>query len=147
MSEYIEANVSRMFESVEPWDCSNNAFNLGQNVGQLTWRAALSVADNAESWLLSDRDRTVEGTREWARESGGWSREEIAAWTDRECLALFVQNIAGELRDNLNADEVELAECARIYDATDWDKESSYPRGVYWLTETDNVHVQFYTGI
>jgi hypothetical protein len=37
--------------------------------------------------------------REFAASSGGWTREEIAEWPDSELNALFLQWIAGDVRE------------------------------------------------
>ena len=147
MSTTIKANVSKMFASVKPYLVCNSRCNLGDNAAGLAYNNAMMIAGQYESWLLSDRGEAIEGMRDWANESGGWNDEMIAEWSEQECLALFVQNIAAELRDCLDADIVEsLLECAEIYDSTDWDKESEYPRGSYSVEDRALV-VDFYTGI
>lgn len=147
MSTTIKANVSKMFASVEPYLVCNSRCNLGDNAAGLTHNNAMMIADQYESWLLSDRFEATEGVRDWANDSGGWDAEEIESWTQQECLALFVQNIAAELRTCLDADNVEsLLECAEVYDSTDWDKEPEFPRGSYSV-EDGALVVDFYTGI
>ena len=37
--------------------------------------------------------------RDFARSSGGWSADEIAAWPDEELNALFLQWVAGDTRE------------------------------------------------
>lgn len=37
--------------------------------------------------------------RKWARSSGGWTREEIAAWDADELNALFLQLVSAETRE------------------------------------------------
>jgi hypothetical protein len=83
--------------------------------------------------------------QEWAREMGAWDREEIAAWSDEECLALFVQNVASELRTLLGADDNELETCVHTYETTNWEQESEYPTGRYSI-EAEHVTVDYYTG-
>lgn len=141
----IRANVTRMFLSNEPWDCSNSQANLGDQAGRLTWLCATAVAQAHVYWLETHIGEAIEGIREDARESG-WDREEIAAWSDIECLAYFVQTIAGELR-MLGSDDEALTACAAKYADTDWDNESEYPRGSYEIVDDTSVYVDFYTGI
>lgn len=146
MSTSIKANVSKMFASVDPCFVCGSQFELGESASRLTHNNAMNVALQYESWLLSPHADAIEGMRGWAKESGGWDAEEIAGWTEQECLALFVQDIASELRNCLDADNVEsLLECADVYDSTDWDKESEYPRGSYSV-EDDTLVVDYYTG-
>lgn len=141
----ITANVSKMFDEIEPWLVSNSIANLGENAGKLTWENALKIAQDAEQWLMSDAAEAVEGMREWAGETGAWDREEIAAWPDVDCLALFVQNVASDLRDHLDSDNRELAACARLCQRTDWDKQSCSPTGYYYVRKRE-VRVDYYTG-
>lgn len=146
MSTSIKANVSKMFAMVEPYLVCNSQANLGDSASRLTHNNAMMIASQYRQWLLSDHADATEGMRGWAKESGSWDAEEIAEWSEQECLALFVQDIAGELRTCLDADNVEsLLECAETYDSTDWDKESEYPRGSYSV-EDETLVVDYYTG-
>lgn len=142
---YINANVSRMFYCCEPWDCSNSQANLGQNAGQITWRNALMVARDRKRWLRGSVREACDAMREWAGECGAWEAAEIAAWTTDECLALFVQNIASELQ-MLGSNDTSLEECAAKYAVTNWEQESEYPIGSYFVSR-GAVRVQYYTGI
>ena len=141
----IIANVSKMFETLTPWDCSNNAMTMGQNVGKITWQNAMTVAESAADWLVSDRAEALAGIVEWAHDTGAWEEEETSKWSDLECLALFVQNVASDLRDHLDSDNLTYEECAAKYESTDWEKESCYPTGMYHDSE-NGVMVDYYTG-
>jgi len=138
----IKADVSVMFSAREPWDCSNSQANLGDQAGRLTWECALEVAESADKWLLSDRAEALAAMVEWAHETGAWDEEETSKWSDEDCLALFVQNVASELRDHLGADDNELETCVHTYETTDWDKESCYPVGHYYI-EAAHVTVDY----
>lgn len=147
MNSTIKANVTRMFSNIDPCNVSASKAELGPSAARLTWDNAMRIAGQAPSWLESPIEDACEAMRAWAKESGGWEPEEIAEWSEQECLALFVQNIAGELRTCLDVDNVEsLLECAKVYNSTDWDKESEYPRGSYSV-EDDALVVDFYTGV
>ena len=141
----ISANVTRMFEAIDPYYVSNNAFTLGESVGKITWQNALTIAKGRKRWLRSPVKVAVQGMRENARERG-YEAEEIAKWTTDECIALFVQDIANELRTCLDVDNSSLEECVAKYARTDWDREPEYPIGAYYI-KNDSVFVQFYTGI
>ncbi len=145
MSTTVKADVSEMFASVEPCYVSGSRAELGQCAGQLTWRNALAIASERSDWLKSDEAEACEGMRDWARSTGAWEREEIAAWSVEECLALLVQNIASEMR-MLGSDDDDFEACAKTYADTDWDKESEYPIG-YYFTDGGNVLVEYYTGM
>ena len=144
MSTNILANVSNMFSGIEPCYVSGSQAELGDVAGQLTWRNALAIAANHASWLESDEAEACEGMRDWARATGAWDAEESEGWSVEECLALFVQNVASELR-MLGSDNDELEACAARYSETDWEKECEYPTGSYFK-KGDSVHVEYYTG-
>lgn len=145
----IEANVSKMFADIEPWDVSNSVANLGPCAARLTWDNALLIARDVTEWLAdTDIEPAAEAMRDWARSVGAWDHDEIAGWTETEALALFVQNIASELR-MLGSDNIGLDECVAVYNSTDWDAASEYPTGSYSISDAAKreVHVSYYTGI
>jgi hypothetical protein len=88
---------------------SHSAYEGGENAGQNTWNASKKEAENTQ--LLNTPEK-LEAMRDFASESGGWNREEIAAWSDNELNALFLQWIAGDVRE-LGADSL---------DEIDWDE-------------------------
>lgn len=138
----IKANVSRMFLHHEPWDVSNSVLNLGPDAGRLTWENAQEIAESWDSWLVSDLEDANDEIEGWARETGAWTEEELAKWPSEEVLALFVQNVASELR-LIGSDDLSLEECAQKYTDTNWDGESEYPTGIYSL-EGDEVIVEWF---
>lgn len=147
----VEANVTRMFEAFEPWDCSNSVANYGPDAARMTWLNALTIASRHEDWLASDLTETCEAMRDWARDAGAWERAEITAWDEDHCLALFVQNIASDLRNHLDVDNQSLPGCVRLYvEAVDANHDGIKRlecQGHYDMDEYGNVLVWFYTGI
>lgn len=131
----IKANVSKMFADIEPWVVSNSVANLGPDAGRITWENAQTVAGSWEEWLVSDLENAIDEVEAWALNTGGWSEEEIAAWTSEETLALFVQNVASELRNCLDVDNLTLEECVVKYEITDWEQECEYPVGCYYIED------------
>lgn len=91
-----EIDVSPLLASpgFDPWECSNSVANLGQDAGELTWRASQR---HAPSLVLTEGQK--EAFRDWVRSSGGWDDEEIDAWPDAELTALCVQWISGDIRE------------------------------------------------
>jgi hypothetical protein len=146
MSTYIVANVSKMFAETDPRQVSGSQAELGSLAGKIAWANAMEISeDQPPAWLVSDAPEALAGIREWAGEFGAWDDEEIAAWSAQECFALFAQQIAHEMR-MLGSDDCEdIADLAEVYDSTDWDSESEYPTGSYYLENAD-LTVQFYTG-
>ena len=91
-----EIDVTPLFASpgFDPRNCCNSVANLGQNAGKLTWQASQRAAS---ALVLSPEQ--LEAFRDFVRSSGGWTREEIAAWSDAELTALCVQWISGDIRE------------------------------------------------
>lgn len=144
MNSNIKANVSVMFETIEPWDVSGSVAELGRDAAQITWGNAMRIAGQAPAWLLTPIDDACEAMRGWAKETGAWDREEIDAMSSQQFLALLVQNIASELR-MLGSDDNDLLECVTTYQETDWDAAPEYPVGFYSADCNDDVHVDYYT--
>ena len=96
-----EIDCAALFASpgFDPWNCRNSVANLGQNAGKLTWQASQRAAS---SLVLSEGQK--EAFRDFVRSSGGWTREEIAVWSDAELTALCVQWIAGDVREGFGDD-------------------------------------------
>ena len=96
-----EIDCTPLFASpgFDPWDCSNSRANLGQNAGELTWRASQRAAS-----ALPLTDEQKEAFRGFVKASGDWTREEIDSWTDAELTALCVQWVAGDIREGFGDD-------------------------------------------
>lgn len=82
-----------------PFDMSNNRATLGDNAGPLTWSASMECATDADTPCLLDTEEKREAFRDFVRSSGGWSADEIAAWSEAELYALFLQWVAGDIRE------------------------------------------------
>lgn len=120
-----------------PFDLSNNRATLGDDAARLTWNASKECA--AEITLL-DSDEKREAFRDFVRDSGGWTREEIAAWSDTELNALFLQWVAGDVREAFHDAE---------FSKWDWaDYQERAERGsiVGRIWKGDDGRVFFYIG-
>ena len=108
----------------------------GQNAGQNTWNASKKEAENTQ--LLNTPEK-LQAMRDFARESGGWNREEISAWSDNELNALFLQWIAGDVREL----------CADSLGEIDWEEademqsEGQAPSNIF---KGDDGKIYFYLG-
>jgi hypothetical protein len=146
MSTTIEANVSKMFADFEPWDVSNSVANLGSRAGELTWANAMRIARDVTEWMAEPLiEGAAEAMREWAERTGAWDRDDVEGWTETEALALFVQNVASELRE-LGSDDHTLSECAERCAKACGDAEYGCVVGYYHYTDPTNVLVSYYTG-
>lgn len=92
----MELNISSFFATVTPRELSSSVAESGPCAGALTWSASCKASIH-HTLLTNDDER--ESFRAWVETSGGWTAEEIAAWTDTELNALLLQWIAGDLRE------------------------------------------------
>jgi hypothetical protein len=92
----MEIDITDFFKNVDTWDFSGSHATHGPGAGKRTWNAAKGQA--AETPLL-DTPEALDAMRKWAKESGGWNKEEIAAWSDVEVNALFIQLVTSDMRE------------------------------------------------
>ncbi len=86
--------------SEDAFDYSASRAELGDNAGQITWKNAKQAP------VCLKTPEELEAFRDWVADFGAWSAEEIAAWNATECNALFVQFVAGDIRE-AGADSLE----------------------------------------
>jgi hypothetical protein len=91
----MEIEITSLLEN-DQFYLSHSRAEGGQNAGSETWSAALAAADETP---LLDTEEKLQSMRDFAESSGGWDEDEIAAWTDQEINALFLQWIAGDCRE------------------------------------------------
>lgn len=91
----MELNITSFFATVVPRELSSSVAESGPCAGAHTWAASCKASIHN---LLLDDDEKREAFRAWVEQSGGWTAEEIAAWSDVELNALLLQWIAGDLR-------------------------------------------------
>ena len=127
----MEINITSLLNE-DLFQFSHSRMEGGENAGENTWSAAKEAAARM---LLLVTEEELEAMRKWARSSGGWEREEIAAWDADELNALFLQLVSAETReagwDSLEDAEWddegslidsltgEPAECSNIFRGTD----------------------------
>lgn len=92
----MDLDITTFFMQAAPMDYSASVAEIGANAGQATWRAA---CDDSEDYPILDSDEKREAFRSFVRSSGGWTADEIAAWSDKELNALCIQWIAGDMRE------------------------------------------------
>lgn len=90
-----EINITRFFNEACARDYSASVAEIGTSAGADTWRAAMDDADNYAFITEENRD----DFKSFVRESGGWSDDEISTWSDTELNALFIQWVAGDMRE------------------------------------------------
>ena len=90
----MEIDITALLET-DLFPLSHSRAEGGENAGPQSWQASL---EHAEETPLLDTPEKLQAMRDFARASGGWDAEEIAAWDSQEVNALFLQWIAGDCR-------------------------------------------------
>ncbi len=117
---------------------SGSITELGNDAGRQTWA---ECKDKAEDWRPLDSDEKQETFRAFVESSGGWTEDEIAAWSDAELNALCIQWIAGDAREcGIDGEDLSAINWAKIGQAQEnGQAPSSIFRGddgrIYWQCE------------
>jgi len=92
----MEIDITHLLqtEGFDTWNLSNSRANLGQDAGRITWRNSCEVG---KRFALTPEQTGA--FKDFVEDSGGWTKEEIAAWSQEELQALFVQWVAGDIRE------------------------------------------------
>lgn len=97
----MEINITKFYNEACPMDYSASVAEIGVNAGRDTWEAA---KEDAPDYNFLDTSEKVDAFKSFALDSGGWDQEEIDAWTSIESNALFLQWVAGDIRECLEWD-------------------------------------------
>ena len=92
----MEINITSFFHTSQAHLYSASAAELGENAGKITWANAMHLADKHKMLVT---DEQLEAFRAFVKDTGGWTQEEISHWTNQELNALFVQFVAGDMRE------------------------------------------------
>ena len=78
------------------FELSHSVMEGGSNAGPLSWQNSLN---KAEEITLLDNEEKLQEFRDWLKPFGAWDKEEISAMSDQELNALFLQWVAGDVRE------------------------------------------------
>lgn len=90
----MEINITEFFTNADPFEFSASRAERGQNAGPETWANAKAYRPP----LLNTEDE-LQALRDYVKDFGAWSKDEIAAWSDNDCNALFIQLVSGDMRE------------------------------------------------
>ena len=90
----MEINITSFVLNEDPSEYSSSIAERGLNAGRETWNNAKTMAP-----MLLDTPEKIEALREYVKGFGALEDEEIAAWSDQECNALFIQLISDVMRE------------------------------------------------
>lgn len=91
----MEINVTSLVVDGDMFEFSASCAERGRNAGPETW--ANAKAEAAERPILTEDQ--LDDFRCYVKGFGAWEEAEIAAWNLTECNALFVQMVAGDIRE------------------------------------------------
>ena len=134
----MEIDITPLAE-LDAFPLSHSAAEGGQTAGRDTWYASL---DQAEETPILDTPEKLQAMRDFALSSGGWTDEEIAEWTPQEINALFIQWIAGDVRQ-CPATDGGNAESLEEIDWSEYEAQSSEGRISSNLFRADDGRVLF----
>ena len=93
----MEIDITEFFKSlVCPQWYSASILELGQNAATITWEHA---KNDSKNFNLLPTEAMKEAFKGHVRGFGAWNDEEINAWDNTELNALFLQLIAGDVRE------------------------------------------------
>lgn len=96
----MEIEITKFFKEAAPMDYSASVAEIGDNAGQATWQATWQAAcEDAPDYNFLNTDDKRQEFRDYVEDFGAWDSGEIAAWSDVELNALFIQMVAGDIRE------------------------------------------------
>ncbi len=95
----MEVKITELFKEKEGFSqLSGSVFELGDNAAKITWDNCLDKAEE-EAFLISLPEE-IAALKRFILDTGGWDTEEIDSWSLQELNALFIQLIAGDVRES-----------------------------------------------
>jgi hypothetical protein len=131
----MEIDITSLLE-MDCFALSHSRAEGGQNAGAETWNAS---KEQARETPLLDTPEKLDAMRDFASDSGGWTREEIDTWDAQELNALFLQWIAGDVREH-GADSLNNLDWGNVEEQR---KQGHGPLNLY---RGDDGRVYFYLG-
>lgn len=92
----MDINITAFFNNAAPMDYSASVAEIGRDAGPSTWQAA---NEDSPDYFMLDTAEKRDAFRNHVKGFGAWSDEEIAAWSDTELNALFIQLVSGDMRE------------------------------------------------
>ena len=136
----MELDITDFFNDCAPMDYSASVAEIGRTAGPDTWRAA---CEDAPEYNILDTDEKRAAFRSFVRESGGWTDDEINAWSDVELNALCIQWISGDMREPVG---FELTASSTREQWADYQAQAEAGQVSGRLFKADDERVFFYIG-
>lgn len=91
----MEIDITKFVSETDTWGLSGSIATHGANAGPDTWGNALREANQAP---LLTTDEQLQALRDYIQETG--FSEDVQSYGAKECNALFIQLIAGDMRES-----------------------------------------------
>lgn len=91
----MEIDITQL-KDMGAFPLSHSQAEGGKTAGADTWAAAVLTAGEV---TLLDTPEKITAFKDWVLEFGAWSREDLDAMNTRELNALFLQWVAGDVRE------------------------------------------------
>lgn len=146
----MEIEITSLLE-LDAFELSHSQAEGGSTAGRDTWNASKQAA---QEHVLLDTPEKLQAMRDFALSSGGWDEEEIATWPANELNALFLQWIAGDVRQcpsmeqAYGPDDPRFSNAYRL-DEIDWEateamqEQGNCPSNLF---RADDGRIYFYLG-
>ena len=130
----MEIDITEFVMNENAFDFSGSIAERGKNAAKETWSNAI---DKAKGSALLTTPKEMKAFRDHMKGFGAWNDEEIAAWSNDECNALFIQLISGDMR-----------ECGMEGDMSefDWSAYESDDNLPHSISRGDNETIYYYLG-
>jgi hypothetical protein len=92
----MDIDITLFFKQEDAAEYSGSVAERGPNAGAITWRASQEAAGR---FRMLDTPDKLDAFRTWLKPWGGWSEAEIAAMSDDDLNALFLQWVASDMRE------------------------------------------------
>lgn len=92
----MDIDITQFFTDADPFDFARSIAETGESAGPDSWNNAMAEAERCSLLTMPEQ---VDALRDHMKGFGAWSEEEIVGWTKQECNAMFVQLVAGDIRE------------------------------------------------
>ena len=134
----MEIDITLFVTEADPFEFSASRAERGDNAGRDTWNNA--KRQGGEAPLLTTAEQ-LDAFRDYVRGFGAWEDDEINAWSETECNALFVQMISGDMRE-AGFDEVDLED----FDWPEYERRAEQGTISGRIYHGDNDRIYYYIG-
>lgn len=95
----MEIDITEIIEAGCFIDYSASVAEIGANAGAETWKASMEAFDEGGLNRPLTLEEQLREARDYFATFGAWDEDEIENWSSLEVNALFLQMVAGDVRE------------------------------------------------